>query len=105
MGTATSRVPLQLSPNAITVLERRYLVRDESGKPIETPAELFLRVARTIAEPDRQYGASAGAVEQLTEAFYQLVARREFMPNSPTLMNAGREMGMLSACASAHQGS
>ena len=98
MGTATPRVPLQLSPNAITVLEKRYLVRDETGKPVETPAELFTRVASTIAEPDRQYGASDGAIVALTEAFFELMAKRLFMPNSPTLMNAGRPLGQLSAC-------
>ena len=57
MGTATPRVPLQLSPNAITVLEKRYLLRDEAGKPVETAADLFGRVARTVAEPDLAYGA------------------------------------------------
>jgi ribonucleoside-diphosphate reductase alpha chain len=98
MGTATPRVPLQLSPNAITVLEKRYLVRDETGTPVETAVELFTRVARTIAEPDRQYGASDGAVDALTEAFFELMAQRLFMPNSPTLMNAGRPLGQLSAC-------
>ncbi|HEV8150551.1 MAG TPA: vitamin B12-dependent ribonucleotide reductase [Gemmatimonadales bacterium] len=98
MGTATPRVPLQLSPNAITVLEKRYLVRDETGRPVESPAELFGRVARTIAEPDRQYGASEGAVDALTDAFFELMAKRLFMPNSPTLMNAGRPLGQLSAC-------
>ncbi|HSE51480.1 MAG TPA: ribonucleotide reductase N-terminal alpha domain-containing protein, partial [Gemmatimonadales bacterium] len=98
MGTATPRVPLQLSPNAITVLEKRYLLRDEAGKPVETAADLFGRVARTVAEPDLAYGASEGAVEALAEAFCELMAKRLFMPNSPTLMNAGRPLGQLSAC-------
>ena len=92
------REKLDLSPNALTVLEKRYLVRDDSGKPVEGAADLFWRVARTIAEPDRKYGASEGAVEALAEAFYGLMATRKFMPNSPTLMNAGRPLGQLSAC-------
>ncbi|HXI22000.1 MAG TPA: adenosylcobalamin-dependent ribonucleoside-diphosphate reductase, partial [Gemmatimonadales bacterium] len=89
---------LELSPNAITVLEKRYLIKDDAGKPVEAPADLFWRVARTIAEPDRKYGASGGAVEALADAFFDLMAQRTFMPNSPTLMNAGRPLGQLSAC-------
>jgi ribonucleoside-diphosphate reductase alpha chain len=98
MGTATPRVPLQLSPNAITVLEKRYLMRDETGAPVETAVDLFWRVGLTVAEPDRTYGASDGAVLAVAEAFYELMAQRLFMPNSPTLMNAGRPLGQLSAC-------
>ncbi|MGH7704073.1 MAG: adenosylcobalamin-dependent ribonucleoside-diphosphate reductase, partial [Gemmatimonadales bacterium] len=89
---------VQLSSNAITVLEKRYLLKDDAGMPVEGPAELFWRVARTIAAPDRIYGASEGAVEALAEAFYALMAGRMFEPNSPTLMNAGRPLGQLSAC-------
>jgi ribonucleoside-diphosphate reductase alpha chain len=88
----------QLSENAITVLERRYLVKDEHGARVEGPEDLFWRVARTIAEADAGYGASPGAVEAVAETFYELMATRVWMPNSPTLMNAGRPLGQLSAC-------
>ncbi|HXF95554.1 MAG TPA: vitamin B12-dependent ribonucleotide reductase [Gemmatimonadales bacterium] len=98
MTASTRKGTLDLSPNAITVLERRYLVKDEHGKPVETPEDLFWRVARTIAEPDRRYGASDKAVEGLAETFFELMGTRVWMPNSPTLMNAGRPLGQLSAC-------
>ncbi len=98
MNSLTPREPVRLSPNALTVLEKRYLVKDDAGKPAETSEDLFWRVARTIAEADRKYGASEGAVEEVAEAFYALMAERLFMPNSPTLMNAGRPLGQLSAC-------
>ena len=89
---------LDLSANALTVLERRYLVKGEDGKPVEAPEDLFWRVARTIAAPDKTYGASDKAVEALAETFFDLMATRAWMPNSPTLMNAGRPLGQLSAC-------
>src|SRR5688572_7383106 len=98
MTASTRRGTLDLSPNAITVLERRYLVKDDQGKPVERAEDLFWRVARTIAEPDRRYGASGKAVEGLAETFFELMATRVWMPNSPTLMNAGRPLGQLSAC-------
>jgi ribonucleoside-diphosphate reductase alpha chain len=87
-----------LSQNARTVLQKRYLVKDERGKPVESPEELFWRVATVVAEADRRYGASDGAVETVAEEFYRLMTEQRFEPNSPTLMNAGRPLGQLSAC-------
>ncbi len=98
MDTSHNRGAVELSPNAVTVLEKRYLIKDESGRPAEKPEDLFWRVASTVAAPDARYGASAGAVRELAEAFYDVMATRLFMPNSPTLMNAGRPLGQLSAC-------
>ena len=90
--------PVSLSKNARIVLEKRYLVKDETGKPTERPEDLFWRVATVVAEADRRYGASDGAVEAVAEEFYRLMTERRFVPNSPTLMNAGRPLGQLSAC-------
>ena len=98
MTPSTRSSTLDLSPNAITVLERRYLVKDDQGKPVEQPEDLLRRVARTVAAPDEHYGASDKAVEGLAETFFDLMATRVWMPNSPTLMNAGRPLGQLSAC-------
>ena len=88
---------IKLSDNALRVLERRYLTKDGDGMVIETPQELFRRVARHIASAEIAYApqADASAHEQ---AFYQLMENLEFLPNSPTLMNAGHELGQLSAC-------
>jgi ribonucleoside-diphosphate reductase alpha chain len=90
--------PVNLSQNARTVLEKRYLVKDATGKPVETPEELFWRVSTTVAEADRRFGASEGGVTETAGAFYRLMTERRFLPNSPTLMNAGRPLGQLSAC-------
>jgi ribonucleoside-diphosphate reductase alpha chain len=89
---------LKLSENALKVLERRYLEKDEEGNIIETPEGMFRRVARTIARADRSYGKNKKETWELEEAFYRIMAELEFMPNSPALMNAGRELGQLSAC-------
>jgi len=98
MKTSTPRDAVQLSPNAVTVLEKRYLVKDDTGRPAETPSDLFWRVARTVAEADRKYGSTEKQAEQAAQEFYDIMAGRFFMPNSPTLMNAGRPLGQLSAC-------
>ena len=84
--------------NAKTVLERRYLAKDKDGNVIETIEELFHRVASTIAEADAAYGSTGDEIRELEERFYNMMTEREFMPNSPTLMNAGRPLGQLSAC-------
>src|SRR4051812_3556533 len=90
--------PVSFSANARTVLEKRYLVKNEKGQPVEQPEDLFWRVATVVAEADRRYGASDGAVREAAEQFYALMTQRRFEPNSPTLMNAGRPLGQLSAC-------
>jgi ribonucleoside-diphosphate reductase alpha chain len=87
-----------MSENARIILGKRYLKKDESGSAAEEPEEMFWRVARTIADVDVSYGASEGGVEQLAREFYRLMTQRYFEPNSPTLMNAGRPLGQLSAC-------
>jgi ribonucleoside-diphosphate reductase alpha chain len=89
---------LDLSENCLKVLEKRYLKRNEDGTVIETAVDMFTRVARTIAEGDRAYGRSDADVERTATEFYRLMTSLEFLPNSPTLMNAGRELGQLSAC-------
>lgn len=89
---------IQFTDNARTVLKRRYLLKDKEGRVIETERELFIRVARFIAEADRNYGADDSQVEQTASRFFNIMADLEFLPNSPTLMNAGRELGQLSAC-------
>jgi len=87
-----------LSENATTVLESRYLIKDEQGKIIETPGQLFSRVAKLVTSIEANYGASENEIKQWHKRFYDLMASLKFLPNSPTLMNAGRPSGMLSAC-------
>lgn len=98
MDIKTTGTKLQLSENSMTVLRRRYLAKDDKGRVIETPENLFIRVAKAIAEPDLKYGASGEEAEQTATAFFNMMAELEFVPNSPTLMNAGRPLGQLSAC-------
>lgn len=89
---------LNLTPNALKVLEKRYLKKNEEGKVVETPDDLFRRVAKSIASADLQYGKSPEEVEAFENDFYTMLTSLAFLPNSPTLMNAGRRLGQLSAC-------
>ena len=89
---------INLSENAIKVLEKRYLKRDKNGECVETPATMFRRVADSIAKAELEYGKTQEDAKKLADEFYEMITNRYFMPNSPTLMNAGRELGQLSAC-------
>jgi len=91
----TTHVKPSLTANALVVLEKRYLKKDENGNIIESPEDMFKRVAKAIAEVDKIYGEDP---QQSYEKFYEIMARLEFLPNSPTLMNAGTSFQQLSAC-------
>lgn len=88
---------MNISENARTVLERRYLIKDDNGKPLEKVEDLFRRVAKTIAQSDLIHDKNAD-VKKTENTFYKMMTGLEFLPNSPTLMNAGRPLGQLSAC-------
>ncbi len=87
----------ELTNNALIVLNRRYLKKDKKGNVIETPEEMFRRVAENIASADSLYAPTSN-IKKTTDDFYELMSSLEFLPNSPTLMNAGRELQQLAAC-------
>jgi len=89
---------LEFSNNALQVLEKRYLLKDDNGNLIETPNQMVRRIAHNIAKAEVNYGADEKAVNQVEEQFYGLLSRLEFLPNTPTIMNAGTEIQQLSAC-------
>ena len=90
--------PAPLTDNSKVVLEKRYLLKDENDEVIETPNEMFIRVAKALAKPEKDYGVADKKIKQIENLFYQSMASLEFLPNSPTLMNAGTGAGTLSAC-------
>ncbi|MFC1600324.1 vitamin B12-dependent ribonucleotide reductase [Patescibacteria group bacterium] len=96
LGKGKSDASLNFSTNALKVLEKRYLLKDEEGDIVETPEDLLRRVAGAIAKAEENY--DGGNIEEMEEKFFEMMKELEFMPNSPTLMNAGTEIGQLSAC-------
>ncbi len=94
----SGKASLALSENAVTVLKRRYLKKDGQGKLVETPERMFRRVAQHIAKAEKNYGADDERVKEIEEVFFELMTQFVFLPNSPTLMNAGRRLGQLAAC-------
>lgn len=89
---------LRLSRNAMTVLRRRYLAKTGAGNITETPAQMFQRVAGNVAQAETLYGSSRRTRNRRAREFYDMMNRLDFLPNSPTLMNAGRDLQQLSAC-------
>ena len=96
-GALGVRDDLKLGLDVVKILEARYLRRDESGRVVETPGELFARVAREVAAAERRFGGDEDA-RRFEARFRDAMCAREFLPNSPTLMNAGTRMGQLAAC-------
>ena len=88
---------MELSENALKVLKKRYLIRDAQGNIKETPEDLFKRVADTVAFANRRYDEDAD-IQAVSDEFYTVMTALEFLPNSPTLMNAGRPLQQLAAC-------
>ena len=89
---------LNFSPNALVVLKKRYLKKNEKGEVVETPFELVERVSVTVSSVEKKYGATKERTDEIKNKFFRMIASLEFTPNSPTLMNAGKELGQLSAC-------
>jgi ribonucleoside-diphosphate reductase alpha chain len=96
--TEPAATPAALTEIARTILTKRYLIKDDHGNVIETPETMFRRVADTIADIEARYGATKKQVGAWSDHFYDLMTQGRFEPNSPTLMNAGRPLGQLSAC-------
>lgn len=89
---------LKFSANALKVLEERYLLKDDTGKIIETPIEMFKRIAKAVAMADSKYTKNIEEIKKTETTFFEIMKNLEFLPNTPTIMNAGTNLGQLSAC-------
>ena len=89
---------LNFSPNALLLLKKRYLKKNSQGEVIETPGKMLERVADGVARAEKRYSSDSELVRKIKKSFFEIMFNLEFMPNSPTLMNAGKELGQLSAC-------
>ncbi len=98
LGRNSSAENLSFSYDALKILERRYLLKDEFGNTIETPKGMLMRVAKNVASADLRYGSSDEEVAETAKDFYEIMAKLYFLPNSPTLINAGVKVQQLSAC-------
>ncbi len=92
------RKKIDLSENAVRVLKRRYLKRDEEGNLLEEPVDMFIRVARNVSSAEKKYGKTEKEVMEIERQFFDIMSDLDFLPNSPTLMNAGKELQQLAAC-------
>jgi ribonucleoside-diphosphate reductase alpha chain len=97
-STKDGKTELQFSENALKVIKKRYVIKDENFQPLETPEEMLRRVARVIAESDKLYGATNEQAKETENEFFRMMASLEFLPNSPTFTGAGTKLGQLSAC-------
>ena len=89
---------LNLSKNALMILGQRYLSKNDKGEVIEKPEDLFRRVAKNIALADEKYGSGKKGIAKAEKKFYGMMSSLDFLPNSPTLFNAGRKLQQLAAC-------
>ena len=98
LGEGHEEDNLKFSNNSLQVLEKRYLLKDKEGNLIETPKQMVRRIAHNIAQAEYNYGATEEQIHEVEESYYNLIANLDFLPNTPTIMNAGTKIQQLSAC-------
>ena len=97
-ATVLPEIDLKLSKNALSVINKRYLLKNEKNEPLETPLEMFQRIAKTIAAAEKKFGKTQKEIDELNQQFLKMLTNLEFLPNSPTFTGAGTKLGQLAAC-------